>query len=79
MSNPAKGEAAEELGPRPSWQGRFKWHEDSQQYGVPTIWVLKPDLTVVGEPFFMNVYESKGALLRYSARDIAERIDGILR
>ena len=60
--------------PAPGWQGRFKWRADSQMYGTPTMWVLKPDLTVFGKPFHMNVYESEGRRLRYTVRDVRGRL-----
>ena len=64
---------------RPSWQGRFKWYQDTQTYGTPTLWILKPDLTVYGTPFFMNVYESSGRKIRYTARDVSARLERLLR
>jgi len=79
LSNPSRGEASPEAGPRPPWQGRFKWSEDTQAYGTPTMWVLTPALEVFGDPFFMNVYESEGRALRYTVRDVRSRLDRLLR
>ncbi|MFQ5504294.1 MAG: hypothetical protein ACE5F1_05775, partial [Planctomycetota bacterium] len=67
----------------PIWQGRFKWHEDTQTYGTPTLWILsrnpdRGDLEVYGEPFHMNVYESEGRRIRYTVRDIKARLDRLL-
>ncbi len=57
------------------WHGRFRWFADTQTYGTPTTWVLTRDLTVLGPPFFMNVYESQGRKLRYTADDISRMIE----
>jgi len=78
LANPEKGVPSEAAGAAPEWQGRFKWHEDSQTYGTPTIWILEPDLTVAGNPFFMNVWESEGRAIRYTPRDVAARLDRLL-
>ena len=78
LSNPERGEATRATGPRPSWQGKFKWYRDTQTYGTPTLWILDPKLRVFGTPFFMNVYESKGRKLRYTARDVGSRLDRLL-
>ena len=59
--------------------GRFKWFQDTQIYGTPTIWVLTPDMEVAGPPFFMNVYETEGRKLRYGPDDIAGLIDRVLQ
>jgi hypothetical protein len=40
--------------------------------------VLKTNLQVFGQPFFMNVYESEGRHLNYSARDVGGRFDRLL-
>ncbi len=79
LANPERGEASAATGSRPSWQGRFKWYQDTQTYGTPTLWILKPDLTVYGAPFFMNVYESPGRKIRYTARDVSARLERLLR
>lgn len=78
LANPSRGEADRGLGERPAWQGKFKWHRDTQTYGTPTLWLLKPDLTVFGQPFFMNVYESPGRKLRYTVRDVGSRLDRLV-
>jgi hypothetical protein len=67
-----------DAGSPPPWQGRFKWYEDTQTYGTPTLWILDSDLTVFGVPFFMNVYESEGRAIRYTVRDVAARLDRLL-
>lgn len=59
----------------PAWHGRFRWFADTQTYGTPTTWVLTKDLTVLGPPFFMNVYESQGRKLRYTTDDISQMIE----
>ena len=35
-------------------------------------------MRVVGEPFYMNVYESPGRELRYTAGDVGARLDRLL-
>ena len=79
LANPGRGEPSELAGPRPSWQGRFKYYRDTQAYGTPTLWVLTPDLRVHGEPFYMNVYESEGREIRYTARDVSARLERLLQ
>ena len=79
LANPKRGEPTLVTGERPPWQGRFKWTADTQTYGTPTLWILTNDLTVYGEPFFMNVYESEGREIRYTARDVGARLDRLLR
>lgn len=79
LADAGTGEPGAITGPRPLWQGRFKWFEDSQTYGTPTTWVLTPQLTVPGPPFFMNVYESDGRKLRYTPDDVAALLDRVLR
>ncbi len=79
LANPHRGLPSEHLGAAPDWQGRFKWYEDTQTYGTPTIWTLDSNLRVVGNPFCMNVYESEGRKLRFTVRDIRSRLDRILR
>ncbi|NIM41478.1 MAG: hypothetical protein GTO74_09680, partial [Hydrogenophaga sp.] len=56
LADPRLEHAAAVTGPTPTWQGRFKWYEDTQTYGTPTIWVLERERDVHGPPFFMNVY-----------------------
>ncbi len=60
---------------QPSWSGRLRWFGDTQIYGTPTTWVLTNQLEVLGPPFMMNVYESEGRKLRYTASDVARMID----
>ena len=76
LANKKRGEAS--VGVRPDWQGRFKWHRDTQTYGTPTLWVLTPDGEVFGDPFTMNVYESEGRRLRYTARSVGTRLDRLV-
>ena len=75
LGDPAAGGAAVAY---PTWQGRFKWFQDTQTYGTPTIWVLTRDLEIPGPPFFMNVYESDGRKLRYTPDDIAGLLERVL-
>jgi putative intracellular protease/amidase len=78
LANPDRGEPDDALGPRPPWQGRFKWFEDTQTYGTPTTWIVRPDGTVPGPPFFMNVYESEGRKLRFTVKDMRSYLDRML-
>ena len=44
------------------WQGRFKWSEDEQRYGTPTIWLLDGRLRVIRTPFWET--STKGCRFR---------------
>jgi hypothetical protein len=61
------------------WQGRFKWHEDEQRYGTPTIWLLDGDLKVLREPFWGNVYEGVPVQIHYTVRDVVKALDHALQ
>ncbi|MHC4991438.1 MAG: hypothetical protein ACYTGC_10695, partial [Planctomycetota bacterium] len=66
---------AKHQGDEATWAGRFKWHQDDQTYGTPTVWVFPADRTLLGPPFFKNVYESEGRKLRYTPRDVGVMIE----
>ena len=60
------------------WQGRFKWHQDHQRYGTPTIWLLDTELRVLREPFWGNVYEAVPTQINYTVRDVMAALDEAL-
>ncbi len=49
-----------------SWQGKFKWHKDSQRYGTPCIWFLDPSGKVLREPLYGNNYSSTPPRILYT-------------
>ena len=65
-------------GPVQPWQGRFKWYQDHQRYGTPTIWLLDSQLRVLTEPFWGNVYESVPVQINYTVRDVTVALDRAL-
>ena len=65
-------------GPVQPWQGRFKWYQDHQRYGTPTIWLLDSQLRVLREPFWGNVYESVPVQINYTVRDVTVALDRAL-
>lgn len=58
-----------------SWEGRFKWNEDMQNYGTPTIWLISNQGVIQGEPFWGNQYPS---VIRYGVGQITEAIQTAL-
>ncbi len=60
------------------WQGRFKWSEDEQRYGTPTIWLLDGRLRVIRTPFWGNVYEGVPVQINYTVRDVIRALDEAL-
>jgi len=48
------------------WQGKFKWHKDSQRYGTPCIWFLDERGKVLREPFYGNNYASVPPRILYT-------------
>jgi hypothetical protein len=70
LDNPYEHQHVPAYGRVYPWQGRFKWHEDEQRYGTPTIWLLDRDLRVLTEPFYGNVYEAVPLHINYTIKDI---------
>ncbi len=64
--------------PSHAWEGRFKACSDTRRYGVPTIWLLAPDGTVLVEPFRGNDYGSVPPEIHYGFRDLEEAIRRLL-
>ncbi len=58
-----------------SWEGRFKWSEDMQNYGTPTIWLISSQGVVQGEPFWGNQYPN---VIRYGVGQIIQAIENNL-
>lgn len=65
-------------GEAPRWSGRFKWREDSRTYGVPTIWLLSRDGSVLAPPCWGNDYGSRPPEVRYGYDDLVARIRAAL-
>jgi hypothetical protein len=78
LDNPNEHEHVPAYGPVHPWQGRFKWFEDDQRYGTPTIWLLDKELRVLREPFWGNVYEGVPVQLNYTVRDVIKALDQCL-
>ena len=78
LDNPNEHVHVPAYGPVHPWQGRFKWHQDHQRYGTPTIWLLDTELRVLREPFWGNVYEAVPAQINYTVRDVMVALDRAL-
>jgi len=52
------------------WQGRFRAEDETQKYGVPTIWMLDSEGVVLERPFHGNVYHSEPYEINYTVIDI---------
>ena len=75
LDNPNEHAHVPAYGPVHPWQGRFKWHQDHQRYGTPTIWLLDNQLRVIREPFWGNVYEAVPPQINYTVRDVMAALD----
>lgn len=78
LDNPTEHEHVPAYGKVYPWQGRFKWHEDTQSYGTPTLWLLGRDLRVLRSPFYGNTYEAVPLHINYTVRDVARALDDAL-
>jgi hypothetical protein len=78
LDNPAAHEHVDGYGEVYPWQGRFKWHEDQQTYGTPTVWLLDRDLRVLAPPFYGNNYEAVPFHIKYTVKDVAKALDTAL-
>jgi hypothetical protein len=56
------------------WQGRFKWEGDPRRYGVPTIWLLRPDGEVLREPFWGNEYGGDPPKVEYGFAELRSAV-----
>ena len=75
LDNPNEHVHVPAYGPVEPWQGRFKWHQDHQRYGTPTIWLLDAERRVLREPFWGNVYEAVPFQIHYTVRDVMAALD----
>lgn len=57
------------------WYGKFKWDQDTQTYGTPTIWLLTADGSVLAGPYCRNIYEGPPPELNYTARDLSAELE----
>ncbi len=55
------------------WVGRFRARGEYQEYGLPALWLLSRDGTVLVPPLRGNAYE-KNAVLHYGDRELDEAI-----
>ncbi len=56
------------------WQGRFRADDETQKYGVPTIWLLNPDGMVLEKPFHGNYYRSDPWEINYTIVDVDQAL-----
>lgn len=77
--NPTKMPGAE-YGEVFAWQGAFRKANETQNYGVPTFWILSNDGEVLAEPLRGNVYYPHGAEVNisYSFSDIDKLLQSVL-
>lgn len=61
------------------WYGKFKWDQDTQKYGTPTIWLLSPAGKVLAGPYCRNIYTGSKPELHYTARDLSAEIEKLLK
>ena len=78
LDNPSEHEHVPAYGTIHPWQGHFKWFEDEQRYGTPTIWLLDANLRVIRTPFWGNVYEGVPVQINYTVHDIIRALDAAL-
>jgi hypothetical protein len=64
--NPREHPATPAYGPVPSWQGKFRWHEDKQRYGTPCIWFLDRSGKVLRDPLYGNNYSASPPHIAYT-------------
>lgn len=62
----------------PSWQGKLKWHLDPRKYGVPTLWILNGNGTVMREPFFGNQYAGDSVQVTYGFQELQQAVSTVL-
>lgn len=79
LDNPRMGAHTPGYGVVHDWQGRFKWWEDEQRHGTPTLWLLAGDGRVLREPFWGNVYHGRDRRIRYEEPDVAQALEERLK
>lgn len=57
------------------WQGRFRADDETQKYGVPSIWLLNEKGVVLDGPFHGNYYHSDPYEIKYTLVDIDRAIE----
>ncbi len=57
------------------WQGRFRADDETQKYGVPSIWMLDAKGVVLDGPFHGNYYHSDPYEIKYTLVDIDKAIE----
>lgn len=59
-----------------AWHGAFRAANESQTYGVPSVWIVAADGRILGEPFRGNVYHPHGSTIRinYTLSDVVDAL-----
>ncbi len=79
LFNPSEEWApGEGYGPVAKWQGKFRADGETQKYGVPTIWLLDSEGSVLEGPFSGNIYHSEPYEINYTITDIDAAIQKYL-
>lgn len=61
-----------------AWQGKFRAGDETQKYGVPTIWLLDTGGVVLEPPFSGNYYHSDPYEISYSVIEVDEAVQKYL-
>lgn len=61
-----------------AWEGRLKACSDARRYGVPTIWLLARDGTLLAEPFPGNDYGSQPPEIHYGFKELEAAVERAL-
>jgi len=79
LLNPAEDlKPGEDYGKIHAWQGRFRAENETQKYGVPTIWLLNAEGVILEGPFYGNYYHSDPYTINYTLVDIDKAIEKYL-
>jgi hypothetical protein len=68
------------FGPVEAWMGAFRGADDTQFYGVPSLWILSGSGEVLAEPFEGNIYHPHGAdvQISYTYADVDAKLRTLL-
>ncbi|MFQ5652543.1 MAG: hypothetical protein ACE5IY_21635 [bacterium] len=53
-----------------AWQSKFRADDETQKYGVPTLWLLDSKGVILEKPFHGNVYHSDPFEINYTVVDV---------
>ena len=64
-------------GARESWSGAFRAADETQTYGVPSIWLVGADGRILHEPFRGNDYHGHGDSIKviYTLSDVVDALE----